>query len=332
MMIGWFCRVLGCRWALVAMTLLFIGAVDYGQADEYPTKTITIVVPFPAGGTADAQARLIAKGLSSRLGKPVIVDNRAGAGGRIGTDVAARAVPDGHTLLMGSISPLAIEPVLHLSSNYDPQRDFAPLTLISEMPFVLVAGPTVQAKNLSEFIEYGRKTNNLTYASWGLGSSGHLAAELFKKSTGVNMLHVPYKGAVAAITDMVGGQVSAMFGLPIDMIGQVKAGRLRAYAVTGKKRLKMLPDVPTFVESGVADVDLRVWFGFVVPSKTPSEVRARLQSELVTVVKSPEFSDWAENQGVVVVASSPDVLAERIRSDSALASRIAKSISLKLDD
>jgi len=331
-MFGWFCRALGCRWAPVVVMLLFTGVVPYAPAGEYPTKTITMIVPFPAGGTADAQARLIAKGLSSRLGKPVIVDNRPGAGGRIGTDAAARAGPDGHTVLMGSISPLAIEPVLHLSANYDPQRDFAPLTLITEMPFVLVAGPTVQAKNLSEFIEYGRKTDKLTYASWGLGSSGHLAGELFKKSTGVNMLHVPYKGAVAAITDMVGGQVSAMFGLPIDMIGQVKAGRLRAYAVTGQKRLTMLPDVPTFAESGVTDVDLRAWFGFVVPVKTPPEIRSRLQSELVTIVRSPQFSDWAESQGVVVVASSPEVLAERIRSDSALASKLAKSISLNLDD
>lgn len=331
-MFGFLSRTLGCTHIFIAVMLLVTDVVPCAWAAEYPTKPITMIVPFPPGGTADAQARLIAKGLSSRLGKPVIVDNRPGAGGRIGTDAAARAVPDGHTVLMGSISPLAIEPVLHLTANYDPQRDFAALTLITEMPFVLVAGPTVQAKNLSEFIEYGRKTDKLTYASWGLGSSGHLAAELFKKATGVNMLHVPYKGAVAAITDMLGGQVSAMFGLPIDMIGQVKAGRLRAYAVTGQKRLKMLPDVPTFAESGVTDVDLRVWFGFVVPAKTPSEIRTRLQSELATVVRSPEFSDWAENQGVVVVASSPDVLVEGIRSDSALAAKLAKSISLKLDD
>jgi tripartite-type tricarboxylate transporter receptor subunit TctC len=233
---------------------------------------------------------------------------------------------------MGSISTLAIEPVLHLTANYDPQRDFAPLTLITEMPFVLVAGPTVPAKNLSEFIEYGRKTDKLTYASWGLGSSGHLAGELFKKANGVSMIHVPYRGAIAAITDMMGGQVSAMFGLPVDMIPQVKAGRLRAYAVTGQKRLTMLPDVPTFAESGVMDVDLRVWFGFVVPTKTPPEIRTRLQSELVAIVRSPEFTDWAESQGVVVVASSPEVLAERIRSDSALAYKLVKSISLKVED
>lgn len=217
------CRVLGHRRAVLAVMLLVIGVVPFAWACDYPTKTVTLIVTFPPGGTADVQARLMAKGLSSRLGKPVIVDNRPGACGRVGTDAAARAVPDGHAVLLGGISTLAIEPVLHLTANHDPQHDFAPLTRINEMALVLLAGPAVPAKNLSEFIEYGRKTDKLTYASWGLGSSGHLAGELFKKITSVNMLHVPYRRAIAAITDIMGRQVSAMFGLSTDLISQVKA-------------------------------------------------------------------------------------------------------------
>jgi len=320
------------RAAPVVLIFLVTSVVPCSLAADYPTKTITMIVPFPPGGTADAQARLIAKGLALRLGKPVVVDNRPGAGGRIGTEIAARAVPDGHTILMGTISPLAIEPVLHSSTSYDPQRDFAPLTLITEMPFVLVISHDVPAKSLSELIEYGRTTNKLTYASWGLGSSSHLVAELFKASTKVAMLHVPYKGAGAAMTDMVGGQISVMFGLPVDTIPLVKAGRLRALAVTGPKRLPMLPDVPTFTELKVPDVDLRAWFGFVVPATTPSEIRSRLHLEITALVKSREFSEWAESQGVIVVASTPESLSQRIQVDSALASKLAKSISLNLDD
>lgn len=315
--------------ALVVMTPAM---VQSALAGDFPTRTVTLIVPFPPGGTMDIEARLIAKGLASRFGKSVVVDNRPGAGGRVGTDAAARAAPDGHTLLMGSISPLAIEPVLHANTSYDPQRDFAPLTLATEMPFVLLVAPNIPAKSLSELIQYGRKSDQLTYATWGVGTSSHLVAEVFKNVTGTHMVHVPYKGGPAAVLDMISGRVSVMFGLAVDMAPHVKAGKLRALAVTRPRRLPILPEVPTFSEAGVSDVDLRAWFGFLVPAKTPPEIRSRLHEELVALLKSSEFTQWADSQGVSVIASSPEVLTERIRSDSALASKLAKSISLKLND
>jgi tripartite-type tricarboxylate transporter receptor subunit TctC len=233
---------------------------------------------------------------------------------------------------MGTISPLAIEPALHATTTYDPQRDFAPLTLATEMSFVLVAGPSIPVRTLPELIQYGRKTDKLTYATWGVGSSSHLVAELFQKATDVRMTHVPYKGGPAAMTDMIGGQVSLMFALPSDVAPLVKAGKLRALAVTGPKRLPMIPEVPTFGEAGVPDVDLRAWFGFVVPARTPQEICQRLHTELVALINSKEFTDWAASLGVTVVASSPEALAQRIKVDSALAAKLAKSIDLKLED
>lgn len=300
-------------------------------AAEYPDRTVTVIVPFPAGGTADALARVIARGLAPRLGKPVVVDNRPGAGGRVGTEAAARAHPDGHTLLMGSISTLAIEPMLRTARPYDPVRDFAPLTLATEMPFVLVVNNGVPARTVSELVQLGRRSDGLTYATWGVGTSSHLAGELFKRATGVRMTHVPYKGVVMALPEMISGQVSLMFGLPIDLGPHVKAGRLRALAVTGAGRMPMFPDVPTLEEAGISDVELRAWFGLVVPARTPPEIRQRLQTELIALLKSREFVEWAEGQGMTVVADGPEGLTRRIKVDAAMTGKLAETMGLKLE-
>jgi tripartite-type tricarboxylate transporter receptor subunit TctC len=313
----------------VSSVLSLTGAL----AADYPSKPITIIVPFPPGGTADAQARLLAKGLAERMGKPVVVDNRPGAGGRIGAGVAARAAPDGHTILMGSVSTLAIEPSLHMDTTYDPQRDFAPVCLISEMPFVLVAAPSVPVTTVAELLAYARQhPGQLTFGSWGLGTSSHLVMEMLKYNAKVDLLHVPYKSGVAAMTDMVAGRISLLFAVPVDSVPLIKAGKLRALAVTSARRLPVLPDVPTLSEVGVPAIDLQVWFGLVVPAKTPADIANRLRSEVTAVVKSTEFGRWLENQGGVAIEGGAETLSKRMQTDAALAAKIAKTISLKLDE
>src|SRR4051812_48568407 len=218
---------------------------------DYPTKPITIIVPFPPGGSNDLQARLIAKGLSERLGKPVVVDNRPGAGGRIGAGIAAGAAPDGHTLFFASTATLVIEPALHAGGGFDAQRDFSPITIITEMPMVLVASPSLPVKSVAELIALARqRPGELTYASAGPGTTLHLAGETFKASNKLDMVHVPYKGEAMASMDVIGGQVSMMFITPVAALSNIRAGKLHALAVTGQRRIPALPDMQTLSEIG----------------------------------------------------------------------------------
>lgn len=312
---------------------LFMVWTELAVAVEYPTKAVTIVVPFPPGGSADVQARLIGKGLAERLGKPVLIDNRPGAGGRIGAGLAARAVPDGHTLLFGSISTLVLEPVLRTNVGFDPQRDFAPITVVSEMPFLIVVSSSGATKSIADLLASARKQSGaLTYASWGPGSAGHLLGEMLSSIAGIKILHVPYKGEAPAMMDLMGGQVSMMFVSSLAAMPHVRAGKLRALAVTGPRRLSALPDVPTLGESSIPGVDLMAWFGFVVPAKTPQDIVARLHKDITDVLNSREFVQWAVGQGVVVVASSPSTLAQRIQSESASIVKVVNSTKLNLDE
>lgn len=318
---------------LVACATLMFLAPALAVAIDYPTKAVTIIVTVPPGGASDVQARLIAKGLSQRLGKPVVVESRSGAGGRIGAGAVARAKPDGHTLLLVDSFTLVLDAILHRNLGFDPQHDFAPVTLIAEMPLLLVASPSLGVKHVSELLALARREpGHLTYASSGPGSPGHLAGEMLKASAKIDLVHVPYKGAGPALIDVMGGQVSAGFLTPLSAMPNVRAGKVLALAVTGSKRLPALPAVPSLAESGVAGLDLLVWFGLVVPARTPPEVSTLLHQETVAVLRSREFAGSITDQGALVVASSPQELARRIQSDSASLAKVVKAIKFKVDE
>jgi tripartite-type tricarboxylate transporter receptor subunit TctC len=321
-----------CGKALGLVVTLAMSLQGYAFADDYPSRAVTIIVPFPPGGSTDVQARLVAKGLSERLGKPVLVDNRPGAGGSIGAKAAASAAPDGHTMLFASTSSLVSEPVLRASGNIDVLRDFEAITQITDMPFLFVVASNSPHRTLADVIEKSRqRPGEATYASWGNGSVGHILGEMFKLSTKTQALHVPYKGEAQGVTDVMGGQVAMMFITPVNM-PHIRGGKLRALAVTGDKRLGVLPDVPTFIESGFRGIDLPMWFGLVIPGKTPRDIITRLHGEIASTLKSSEFTRAAEGLGVTVVGSSPAEFTQRIKSDAALVADVAKAANIKFDN
>jgi tripartite-type tricarboxylate transporter receptor subunit TctC len=312
--------VLGATWCLPQAAF----------ALDFPTRTVTIIVPFSAGGGTDVQARQIGKALSARLGKPVVIDNRPGAGGQIAATLAAQAAPDGHTLFLGSTGTLVVGFVLR---QLDPLRDFAPVMTVTEMPLVLVPSPALPAKDLTALIRLARqKPGELTYASAGAGSFPHLIGEMFKLSAQVDIVHVPYKGSAPALIDVVGGQVSMAFVTPASAISQIRSGKLRAVAVTGTRRLPALPEVPTLSEAGVRGVDTPLWYGFVVPKKTQPEVIAVLYREITAATTSAEFARAAENEGAFVVGRSPLEFTERIRTDMAIVQKLVKATNLKVEE
>jgi tripartite-type tricarboxylate transporter receptor subunit TctC len=292
-----------------------------------------MIVPYAAGASTDAQARRIAKGLAERLGKPVVIDNRAGAGGRIAASVAARAAPDGHTLFFGTVSMLVIEPALRTNVGYDPQRDFAPITLIAEAPFVLVVPSALPVRSISDLLAYARKPAvNLTYATAGPGTAAHLLGEMLKAAAHIQIIHVPYKGAAPALMDLVGGQVSMLFTTFQTAGSQIRADKVRALGVTGTERVAAFPEVPTFAEAGLPSLELQAWYALVAPAKTPGEIIARLHKEITAVAKSTDFIRAATTEGAVVVASSQQDLAQRMQSDSESVRRLIRETDFKVEE
>jgi len=327
-------RVACCnkRRVFVSCALLLLLCPTVAGALDYPTQTVTIIVPFPPGGSTDIQARLIANGLSERLGKPVVVENRAGAAGAIGAGIAARSAADGYTLLLTG-SPLVMEQILRRNLGFDPERDLVPVALIAEGPLILVASPSIGVKTVSALLALARQNpGKLAYASFGAGSHGHLAGEMLKAAANVDLLHVPYKGGEPALFAVISGQVAAGFVTPLTAMESIRAGSVFALAVTGSRRLPALPTVPTMAESGVSGYELEVWSAIFVPAKTPREIVARLSKEIVAVVQSAEVARTIEDQGAFVVTSGPDEVSRRIQSEFASLSRQVKAVNLKVDE
>jgi tripartite-type tricarboxylate transporter receptor subunit TctC len=289
-------------------------------------------VPFAAGGGTDLLGRTLAQKLNEAWGYPVVVDNRAGGGGNIGTDIVAKSPPDGYTLLMGYVGNLAINPFLFRNLPYDSLKDFAPITLAATAPNVLVAHPSVPAKSAKELVALARaKPGMLNYASAGNGTVGHMVAELFKTVTDVNIVHVPYKGNGAAISDMLGGQVQLMFSAPASVIAHIKSGKLRSIAVASAKRVNGLDEVPTFAEAGYPAVEATAWYGVLAPARTPSPIVRKLNSELGRIIKLPDVRERLASQGYDATSCTPEEFTNIIRGDLQKWQKVVKASGARVD-
>jgi len=310
-------------WAVVA---LLFGAAQAASPDAspapgpagYPARPIRLIVPFPPGGSTDILARALGEKLSQGLAQPVVIDNRPGAGGSIGAEAAARAAPDGYTLMMGHLGTLAVNPAIYKNLPYDPVKSFAPVSLMAIVPSVLVVNPSLPVASAAELIAYAKAhPGQLAYGSAGNGSTSHLTTEYFKLVTGTDILHVPYKGVGPMLTDLVSGQLSmGLNGAPAVM-AHVNAGRLRALAVTSLKRLEALPQIQTLDEAGVRGFDASGWYGVVVPAGTPPPIVARLNAEVGRAMQTPELRSRLDNEGALPAPGTPEEFAALIRAEIA---------------
>ena len=318
------------RAALAALFVLTAGAA-VAQAN-YPAKAIRYVVPFPAGGPLDIVARAIGQELTKSWGQPVIVDNRPGAGGNIGADLVAKAPPDGYTILMGAVSTHAINVTLYSKLPYDPIRDFAPVTLITSVPNVLVVHPSLPVRTVKDLIALAKsRPGQLNFASGSTGSAGHLAGELFDSMAGVQMTHIPYKGAAPAVIDLIAGHVSLMFDNLASALPNIKAARVRAIAVTTLKRSPLLPDVPTISESGLRGFDVSTWFGIFAPAGTPPDVVAKLNGEIVRVLRTNDMRERLALLGAEPIGNKPDEFAAFIKTEIPKYAKVVKASGAKAD-
>ncbi|HET8746105.1 MAG TPA: tripartite tricarboxylate transporter substrate binding protein [Ramlibacter sp.] len=319
---------------LASLALAATAAAPLGAAAQaaFPTKPITIVVPFAAGGTTDILARVIGQALHKELGQPVIVDNRAGAGGNIGGALAAKAAPDGYTLFMGTVGTHAINQSLYKKMPFDPIKDFAPLTRVAMVPNLLVAHPSKPYKNVKELIAYAKANpGRVNFGSSGSGSSIHLSGELFNALAKVDMVHVPYKGSAPAVSDLIGGQIDIMFDNMPSAIQHVRAGKLVPLAVTTAKRSPELPNVPTIAEAGVPGYEATSWFGMLAPAATPAPIVAKLNDALVKVLAQPDVKKKLAEQGAEPYSEKPEQFAAFIRAETAKWSKVVKESGASAD-
>jgi len=316
----------------IVFTLLALAAAPFAFAQAWPSKPIHFVVPYPAGGPVDSVARLLGQKVGERLQQPIIVENKPGAGGNIGADSVAKAPADGYTILMGAVATHAINPSLYASIPYDPVRDFIPVTQVASTPNVLVVNPSIPASNVREFIAYAKANpGKLNFGSGSTGSAGHLAGELFNTMAGVQMVHVPYKGAGPAMQDLIGGQIQLMFDNLASSLGQIKAGRVKALAVTTAKRTSLAPDLPTISESGLPGFDISTWFGIFVPAKTPRPIVDKLHAEFTRALAMPDVREAMVKLGAEPVGNSPQEFAAYIRSEADKYAKLVKASGAKAD-
>jgi len=299
---------------------------DGVQAQTYPSKPLTLVVPFPAGSTTDLVGRILASKLSDALGQQVIVENRGGAGGGIGTEAVARAAPDGYTLLLGTIGTHAINVSVYPNLNYDPIADFTPIIQFGTAPNVLVVPPSLPVKSLRELIDYAKaRPGETNFGSSGIGTSNHLSGALFSAREDLKSTHVPYRGGAQAITDLLRGEITFMFYHYLPLLGHIREGKLRALAVTGAKRIDALPDVPTMAQAGISDFVVSAWFGVYTPAKTPPEIAKKLHSTISKIIDTPEVRESLIAQGIDPENGTPDDLVALMKSEIA---RWAKAVEM----
>jgi tripartite-type tricarboxylate transporter receptor subunit TctC len=314
------------RFLLAAFLLLSSGLA----AAQYPSRPVKLVVPFPPAGATDVVGRLVAAKLSERLGQSVVVDNKPGAGGSIGSDLVAKSPPDGYTLLIATSSTHSIGPVLQ-KLPYDPIKDFAPITHVANVPNVLVVSPTLPVGSVKELVALAKsKPGQLNFASSGVGTIVHLNGELFKLISGTDIVHVPYKGTALSIPDVASGNVAMLFDSLASVMPHVKSGKVKPLAVNAAKRQALLPDVPTLAEAGMPQFDRYTWFGMFAPAGTPPEVVARVQREVVAALQAPDLLERFAAVGAEPVGSTPAEFVERIRSDAARWSEVIRKADVKV--
>jgi tripartite-type tricarboxylate transporter receptor subunit TctC len=301
-------------------------------AQDYPSRPIRIIVPFAPGGVADNSARVIADKLGQRLNQQVVVENRPGASGNIGSEQVAKSAPDGYTLLLGFDGTMVVNPHTFPKMPFDTVRDFAPVTKLGDATLILVAHPSVPAKTVAELVAYSKtQSGGLAYGSSGTGGTPHLAGEMLKQRTGANLVHVPYKGGGQAIIDVVGGQIPLTYTAIATSQQYVKTGRLKAIAVSSDKRSTSLPDTPTFIESGVPDFVVASWTGILAPAGTPKPIVDRLQKEIAAVLADPEVKARYEVLGIEPVGNTPEQFAAQIKADLAKYEKVVKQANIKVD-
>ena len=316
---------------LLSFLLAGTPVAAHAQAAAYPTKPVRLIVAFPPGGSTDIIARLVGQKLSERVGQQIVVDNRGGAGGTIGTEIAARATADGYTLTMGTTSTHVIAPAIFPNVKYDPVKDFTPITLVASTPYLLVVHPGVKARTLKEFVALAKsQPGKLNYASAGSGTTTQIAMEMLKLAAGVDMVHVPFKGNGPAGAATMGGQVQALFGSMPAVLPHVKSGRLAPIAVGTGKRSSALPDVPSVSESGYPGFDVSLWLGFFAPKGTPAPVAKKLYGELVAIARSPDMKEPFQRNGADAVTTTPAELTKLMAAELDKYKKVIKAANITL--
>ncbi len=322
-------RILGF-WA-VALSLGLSASLAWAQ-DAYPGKPIRFIAPFPPGGTTDVLSRILAQKLTDSLGRQVVVDNRAGAGGNIGHEIAAKTAPDGYTLLMSSNAALVTNPHLYKRLGFDPLHDFSPISVVAKAGPVLVVHPTVPARSVKELIALAKaRPGKLNFGSGGRGTPAHVTGEIFKAATGINIIHVPYKGGILAVMDLVGGQIDMVFSDMVPAVPQIKGGKLRALAVTSEQRSPALPDVPTMVEAGVKEPIPETWWAMLAPRGTPAAVINRLNADLAQIMKLPDVQEKYAGLGVFTVHTAPERVMELVKLETPRMGKVLKAAGVEPD-
>jgi tripartite-type tricarboxylate transporter receptor subunit TctC len=317
-----------CEWRRAWFTACFVLALSSGaMAQDYPARTIKMIVPTGAGGITDILARLVGKSISEQLGQPVIIDNRTGAGGTIGTRAAAQAEPDGYTLLMVFPSHAA-NPALYANLPYDSEKDFAPISMVTRVSEILLVPNSSPAKSVKDLIELARK-DQLNYASVGVGSLAHLATELFLAMAGVGMTHIPYRSVPQAQQAVMTGEVAAFFDTPITALPQIRAGAVRALGVSTRKRLAAAPEIPTIAEAGLADYEVTGWNGVLAPANTPRPIIDKLNKTIVETLKTPEMEKFLMEQGLEPAGNSPEEFARLMHADIEKWIRVTREAGIK---
>jgi tripartite-type tricarboxylate transporter receptor subunit TctC len=315
----------------LALILGFASAAPAARADDYPSHPIRLIVPFAAGGAADSVARIIGKRLSEALGQAVVVEDRGGSNGMIGTEAVSSAAPDGYTLLLAQSGPISINPGIYRNLAYDPEKDLAPVSMTSAYPYIVVVNPSLGVKTLAELVALAKSApGKLNYGTTGVGSSNHLVTELFSNRAGIRMTHIPYRGTSLAVADLIAGQVQVVFADPVSALAHVKAGTLIALAVTSKERSPVAPDVPTIAESGYAGFDAIAWHGIMAPARTPQPIIDRLNAEVVKALRDPDTIKLIQAQAIQPVGNSPEAFAGFIRQDIAMWKDVAAQAKIEV--
>lgn len=319
------------RSSIFAAALCGMTAAGLACAQPYPFKPVRLVIPFPAGGPVDTLARIIAPKVTDGLGQQIIVDSRPGANGNIGGELVARAPADGYTLLL-VVSSFATNPHLYAKQPFDPFSDFAPVTLLTSAPMLLVAHPALPVKSIKDLIALAKaRPGELNCSVAGGGSGGHLALELFKSMAGANIVAIPHKGGAAAIIDAMGGQVHLTINNGLALLPHIKAGKLRALGASSLQRLVVAPDIPTIAEAGLSGYEASLWYGIVVPVKTSPALVARLNTEFVKAIQQPDVQERMRNEGVQVIGSTPEQFAEHLRTESAKWGKVVRDAKIRLN-